>query len=247
MHSPHIDETKQFFDKIRGDERASLSLLVRAMATLRELVAIYHELRVRIEAGPFDHWVWLTMREVANLETEYMTFRTDWDSGTWYNWTTQLAPTMERDDGDKFFGDGSKQIFRFEDFEKITEVCPIAAGFPLEAPIGGRHLLAQGTLAGRFVLHPTHYNTNFYRTLRPVWTSSYDEGMRELFPTGTKPPPMPVVPSFPQPLPSNLSKDPVRIMLARLYEKYIYNYGWHSCWFFHAPTASNAARTFRSR
>jgi hypothetical protein len=54
MHSPHIDKTEQFFDEIRGDERASLSLLVRAMATLRELVAIYHERRVRIKAGPID-------------------------------------------------------------------------------------------------------------------------------------------------------------------------------------------------
>jgi hypothetical protein len=30
-------------------------------------------------------------------------------------------------------------------------------------------------------MHPTHYNTICYRTLRPVWTSTYDEGMRELF------------------------------------------------------------------
>jgi hypothetical protein len=35
---------------------------------------------------------------------------------------------------------------------------------------------------------------------------------------------MPVAPSFPQPPPSNLSKDPIRILLARLYERYIYTY-----------------------
>jgi hypothetical protein len=111
-----------------------------------------------------------------------MTFRTGWD-----NWTTQLAPTMERDDGDKFFGDGSKQIFKFDNFEKMMKVCPIATSFPLETPLAGRQLLARGTLAGRFALHPTHYNINFYRTLRSVWTSSYDEGMRELFPPAQSP------------------------------------------------------------
>jgi hypothetical protein len=117
-HAPQLDKAERFFDEIRGDERASLSLLVRAMATLRELAAVYDDLRARIEAGPTDRWVWLTMREIANLETEYMTFRTDWDSGTWYNWTTQLAPTMERDD-DKFFWEGTKQVFEFDDFEKM--------------------------------------------------------------------------------------------------------------------------------
>jgi hypothetical protein len=102
-HGPQIDKAEQFFNEIPGNERASLSLLMRAMATLRELAAVYDELKVRIKAGPIDRWLWLTMREIANLETEYMTFRTDWDSSTWYNWATQLVPTIERDDGDQFF------------------------------------------------------------------------------------------------------------------------------------------------
>jgi hypothetical protein len=219
-HGPQTDKAEEFFDEIRGDERASLPLLVRAMATLRELAAVYDELKARIEAGPIDRWVWLTMREIANLETEYMTFRTEWDSGTWYTWATQLAPTNERNDGDRFFW-GSKQVFKFTDFDKMMEVCPIAASFPLEPPMGSQELLGRGVLAGRFAMHPTHYNTNCYRTLSPVWTSTYDAGMRELFPPGTKPPPMPVAPSFPQPQPSTLGKDPVRILLARQYESYI--------------------------
>jgi hypothetical protein len=222
-HGPQTDKAEEFFDEIRGDERASLPLLVRAMATLRELAAVYDELRVRIEAGPIDRWVWLVMREIANLETEHMTFRTVRDRSAWYNWATQLAPTNERDDGDRFFW-GSKQVFKFTDFEKMMEVCPIAASFPLEPPMGSQELLGRGVLSGRYAMHPAYHSTNFYRTLHPVWTSAYDAGMRELFPPGTKSPPMPVAPWLPEPLPSNLTKDPSHTLLVRQYESYIYMY-----------------------
>lgn len=219
-----LRKVKRFFNIISGDERASIALVVRAMATLYELAKAYDDLKEKLEYGAIDRWVWLTMREIVSLNEENLTFRVDKTAEQWYAWAVNTEPVSKRSDNDEFYLGDEADVFLFSDLEGMLELCPIAANRPLEKPPSGREILSRGLLAGQFAKHPNHSSGNFYRTCKPVWTAHYDDAMAQMFPPGSKPPPMPIMPTFPEPPPSNLNMNPVGIHLARMYEYMVRKY-----------------------
>jgi hypothetical protein len=172
------------------------------MAALFRLAEVFDDVKQRIQSGPVDRWIWLAMREIANLETEKLTFHVIRDVEGWYAWFMNQVSTSRRADKDYYFLDeGVEDVFKLSEFEEMFELAPIAANRPLELPLTNRQLLARGKLACQFTQHRDRGIGSFYRRLRPLWTSHYDEAMRDMFPSGMTMPPMPIIPMFAGPPP----------------------------------------------
>ena len=97
-------EVRSFFEIIYGDERADVTLLVRAVAILTEVMEQSPDAKTKILSGFTDRWIWLTMRQTVDFEgDDKFTFRLDMDREEWVQWVVDEVSPAVVDDGDDFF------------------------------------------------------------------------------------------------------------------------------------------------
>ncbi|KAI8940355.1 hypothetical protein NX059_004048 [Plenodomus lindquistii] len=176
-----LGEITSFFSYIPGDERASLPLLVRALATLTGLMELREDIKFKVTEALTSRWVWLTMCEIVDLTTEQPTFSTTKDEAGWVDWAISLNVTEPTSDDDTcFLGAGvSSGLLAVGLWPKIIAFCPVAAHRPLAKPETSRDVLAKGILACAYAPDPE--NARVIRCMQPLWSVHYDECMRELY------------------------------------------------------------------
>lgn len=100
----HQGPIMEFLKVIKGDERACLALLVRAIATLEAVSDSSPEAKTRLAEGLPDRWIWAAMKKVANFSMEKLTFNLNIGSGGWVDWVLEHPPMTDVSaSGDTFF------------------------------------------------------------------------------------------------------------------------------------------------
>jgi len=216
---PFRYKLRNFHDHLRGDERASISLLVRSAAVLTELMRVKAAFKDRVETASLDRWLWLGMREIVDLDTLRLEFRLDKDEEQWLRWTENTDP-IGSTVNDTFFA--TTNIFQLEDMQALLALCPIAASRPLELPMSAEDVLRSGYLAGSFTPHSR--DGEYYRARKPIWTASYAGAMVELYGPDQVIPPMPALSTFLPALPADVDYQVTRELLANLYRAAISGY-----------------------
>lgn len=119
----------RFQQQLMGDERPFLAAIVRAISTLKALMAASKEVKEKVEASiMIDRWIWLIVKMVVNLEGLSPTFDISRSQEEWIVWALDVNLHDPTDTAFLFVkGSSYKNILNISDFDSMLGMCEIAA------------------------------------------------------------------------------------------------------------------------